>query len=183
MAGDFELHLQRSLDESYEAVVKVLKAGPQAWLPEFAQEAETVTAELAFDQAGGHVRRRVAVELGTVQLFAYGVTVRIQWKAAEHPNLYPRLEGHLRLERRQPTGCRLRFDVRYTPPAGRLGTSVDRALMHRVAESTVENFLDRVARRLVRGREEASVGRVDRSDDNTVMREELSRDEDQKPAP
>jgi hypothetical protein len=111
MAGDFELHLQRSLDESYEAVVKVLKAGSQAWLPEFAQEAETMTAELAFDQAAQHVRRRVAIELGTIQLFAYGMTVRIQWRAARRPHLYPELEGHLRLDRRQPDGCFQSADI------------------------------------------------------------------------
>ncbi|MBO0703315.1 MAG: hypothetical protein J2P38_10310, partial [Candidatus Dormibacteraeota bacterium] len=81
----------------------------------------------------------------------YGVTVRVEWKGAEHPRLYPALEGHLRLERQQPAGCRLRFDARYDPPAGRLGAAADRALMHRVAQSSVADFTDRVAGLLTAG--------------------------------
>jgi predicted RNA-binding protein with PIN domain len=49
------------------------------------------------------------------------------------------------MERGEPGVCRLRFDARYVPPAGRLGASVDRAVMYRVAEATVDDFVDRVA--------------------------------------
>ena len=150
MSRGVELHLEKELDQPFGAVLEVLRAGPQHWLPSFAEEGGRVTSELAFEHARQRVRRRVEVVLGTVQRFAYGVTVRVQWAAAQHPQFYPRLEGHLRLERREPAGCRLRFDARYVPPAGRLGASVDRALMHRVAEVSVHDFLDRTADLLVR---------------------------------
>lgn len=151
MTEDFELHLERGLDLPYEAAEPVLRAGPRAWLPGFAQEGEHTTSELAFEQSGGRVTRRIEVQLGSVQLFAYGVAVRIEWAGARHPQLYPRLEGHLRLERRQPAGSTLRFDASYDPPAGPLGAAVDRAVMHRVAESSVADFVDGVAAALARG--------------------------------
>lgn len=145
MADGFELHLERTLDTDYDTAVGVLRAGPERWLPGVAVEGERLTASLAFDQAGRRIGRRIEVALGTVQPFAYGVTVRVQWKAVRRPQLYPTLDGHLRLEGWQGAGCRLRFDARYVPPAGKLGASVDRALMYRVAEATVGDFLDRVA--------------------------------------
>lgn len=148
MAEGFELHLERILVEPYEAAERVLRAGSQEWLPGFAKEGEQVTAELAYEQAGRRVSRRIAVELGAVQLFAYGVSVRIKWRAARHPDLYPELEGHLRLERRRPAGCSLRLDARYVPPGGRLGASVDKAVLHRIAESSVGDFTDRVVQAL-----------------------------------
>lgn len=151
MAGDFEVHEERSLEADYPAAERVLRAGPQEWLPGFVQEGERLTSEIGFEELGRRVTRRVDVVLGSVQPFAYGVTVRVEWKGAVHPQLYPSLEGHLRLERRQPAGSRLRFDVRYEPPAGPLGAAADRALMHHVARSSVADFTDRVAGLLTAG--------------------------------
>lgn len=145
MADGFELHLVRTFGADYDSAAGVLRAGPERWLPGFAVDGDRVTAELAFDQAGRRIGRRIEVALGTVQPFAYGVTVRVQWQAVRRPHLYPTLDGHLRLEPGQDAGCRLRFDVRYVPPAGKLGASVDRALLYRVADATVGDFLDRVA--------------------------------------
>ena len=139
-----ELHLERVLDAPYEKLEPVLRAGPERWLPGYEQEDGSILCELSYEQGGSRIRRRIEVSLGPVQRFAYGVTLRVQWKAARHAELYPELEGHLRLERREPTGCSLRFDARYRPPGGRLGASVDRAVMHHVAESSVRDFLDRV---------------------------------------
>lgn len=154
MSVPFELHLERALDEPYEGLERALRAGPGAWLPGFEQEADDrVTGELAAEQAGGRVRRRIEVRTGPVQRFAYGVTVRVDWRAAQHPELYPELEGHLRLERRRDSGSSLRLDARYTPPGGAIGATVDRAVMHRVAESSVRGFLDAVISRLREGRE------------------------------
>ena len=48
--------------------------------------------------------------------------------------------------------CQLAISARYDPPLGAVGRAIDRALLARVAEATVKDFLDRVrdsiARRL-----------------------------------
>ncbi|HET7421673.1 MAG TPA: hypothetical protein VFL27_14940 [Candidatus Dormibacteraeota bacterium] len=144
-----ELHFERSLDDAYDALERRLRAGPEAWLPGFSVEAGKVTCELWFEQAGRRISRRVELEAGPVQRFAYGVTVHVRWKAARHPELYPAFDGHLRLEARRQAGSMLRLDGRYTPPGGRLGATVDRAVMHHVAQSSVNDLLARVAERLV----------------------------------
>jgi len=42
----------------------------------------------------------------------------------------------------------LSMSARYRPPLGMIGRALDKALMHRVAEATVKDFLDRVGERL-----------------------------------
>lgn len=151
MTEPLELHMQRDLERPYDTVESRLREGPELWLPGFARDGERITGELSYVQGGARIRRHTQVNVGPVQRFAYGVTVQVGWKGATHPELYPELEGHLRLEPRQPSGAILRFDARYTPPGGRVGATVDRALMHRVAESTVRDFVDGVAERLAAG--------------------------------
>lgn len=149
MSETLELHLARDLDASYDAAAEVLRAGPARWLPGYEQEGERITGRLALARAGRRVGRRVEVRAGTVQRFGYGVTERLEWQDARRPWFYPRLEGHLRLERGGDRDhCRFRFDARYTPPAGALGGSVDRAVMHRIADATVRDFFSGVAERL-----------------------------------
>lgn len=145
MAERFELHLERQLDAPYDSVEAALREGPQRWLPDFRSAGGRQTAELAYAEAGGRIRRRIDVDVGPVQRFAYGVTVHVGWKAAQRAELYPELDGHLRAEPGAASGTTLRFDARYVPPAGRLGATVDRAFMHRVAQASVEDFADRVA--------------------------------------
>lgn len=146
-----ELHLERTLEAPYERVESTLRAGPERWLPSFTRDGDRQTAELAYTQAGARIVRRVEVEVGPVQRFAYGVTVHIHWKAASRPGLYPELDGHVRAEERRPSGTTLRFDARYVPPAGRIGATVDRALMHRVAERSVDDLVDRMVQLLAEG--------------------------------
>lgn len=143
-----ELHLQRVIEQPYELLEARLREGPERWLPGFAGQGERISGELTFQQSGARVRRRIEVKIGPVQHFAYGVTVQVAWKGARHSELYPELEGHLRLERQGDGASMLRLDARYTPPGGRVGASVDRAVMHRVAESSVRDFVTGVAKLL-----------------------------------
>ncbi|MGH7862804.1 MAG: hypothetical protein ACREOS_11280 [Candidatus Dormibacteraceae bacterium] len=151
MREGFELHLLRVLSAPYETLERALRAGPQEWLPGFTRVGQADTSEISVEQAGHRIERRILVTTGNVERYAYGVTVRIQWRAVRHAELYPELEGHLRLERRQPAGCSVRLDARYSPPGGRLGASIDRAVLHNLAESSVGGFLDRVTALLAQG--------------------------------
>ncbi|MDQ6900189.1 MAG: hypothetical protein M3072_11890 [Candidatus Dormibacteraeota bacterium] len=86
-----------------------------------------------------------------MQRFGYGVTVQLGWEAVEHPQLYPRFEGVLRLEQQGSGRCQLRLEGHYRPPGGELGAALDRALMRRVAQATVHDFFKETAALLTRG--------------------------------
>jgi hypothetical protein len=146
-----ELHLERTIDRALEPVLSALRAGPQEWLPEFREEQGQPTSELRVDEAGQRVVRRVRVTLGTVQRFDHSASIPVGWEAAQNPQLYPRLNGDLRVEERDAGHVQVRFDARYLPPAGRVGAAVDRILMGRVARASVGDFFDRLTARLASG--------------------------------
>jgi hypothetical protein len=58
------------------------------------------------------------------------------------------LEGDVELVPLKPNRCRVTLCVSYAAPFGGPGHQLDRALLHRVAGSSVGSFLARVARSL-----------------------------------
>jgi uncharacterized membrane protein len=46
--------------------------------------------------------------------------------------------------------CQLAISARYEPPLGAVGRAIDRALLSRVAEATLKDFLDRVRESIAR---------------------------------
>jgi hypothetical protein len=147
-----DLYLETEIPCPYEPLAEVLQSGPERWLPQAERTGEALIFEVGVGSGRRGVRRRVKVTLSRVTPFGYGVAVRIAWRAARRPELYPTLEGALRLERTDRADrSRLRFDASYQPPAGRLGVALDQALMHRVAEASLRDFVAR----LVEGLQEA----------------------------
>ena len=73
------------------------------------------------------------------------VTVSLTWEATGVPGLFPRLDADLVAARLSDHETQLSLRGSYTPPLGLVGRALDRALFHRLAESTVKEFVDRVA--------------------------------------
>jgi hypothetical protein len=67
------------------------------------------------------------------------------WEATGPEGLLPTLEGDLEVASLGPNRTQLSISAMYTPPMGAFGRALDRGLLHRVAEATVKDFLDRVA--------------------------------------
>ena len=65
--------------------------------------------------------------------------VSLGWSATGTADLSAIAEGD---------GTLIRFRGNYRPPLGPLGEALDRAAFHRLAEGTVENFVERVVERL-----------------------------------
>lgn len=144
------LHLEGTIDKPLQSVVSVLRQSPREWMPDFKEENGQPTTELRFEEMGQRVTRRVRLSLGGMQStepFGHGVTLPVEWEAVHHPNLYPRLDGHLRVEERDGHS-EISFDARYVPPGGRLGAALDRVLMGSVARATLGDFFDRLTTRL-----------------------------------
>jgi hypothetical protein len=144
-----ELHFEAAVERPLNQLEPLLREGPEAWLPDVQWEDGQPTVEIAVEEGGRRLGRRVRISTGTVQPFGYGVAIPISWQAVTHPNLYPKLQGALRLDRVEGGGCRLRLDANYEPPAGRVGAVADRAVLNRVAQSSVQDFFDRVVARLL----------------------------------
>jgi hypothetical protein len=133
------------LDRSIETVSAALAAGPRKWLPRFDG---TSHAEVGPQIAGLALRKKVAIEVGDPVTVGDSTEVPITWRATFIKRLFPVMTGKVELAPVDPHVTRLTVCGMYQPPLGRLGREVDEALMHRVAEATVKELAESIAKRL-----------------------------------
>lgn len=72
------------------------------------------------------------------------ITIPFAWRAAGAEWLFPHMEAELVLTPIGPSLTHLVLRGRYSPPMHPVGTFLDRLAMHRIAEATVRNFLERM---------------------------------------
>ena len=130
-----------------ERVEAALLRDPDAWLPGLATEAnhegDARLAEVGF---GEHVRvaRRVAIRLGDPVRLPSKTVLPLGWRAPGAIGLFPALDADLEVASLGRHRTQLAMSARYEPPMGALGRIVDRAVLYRVAEATLKDFLERV---------------------------------------
>lgn len=142
-----------------ERVERALLRQPQDWVPGLASKAnhhgDALLAEVGF---GGEVRleRKVAIEFGEPVRMPSKMVLPIRWTATGPSGLFPALEADLEVA---PLAhhTQLAISARYVPPLGAVGRAIDRAVMFRVAEATLKDFLDRVSEALMRTEADGSV--------------------------
>jgi len=141
------------VSRSFEAVRERF-ASEEAWFAPLAnaaeEECEALYVRIGPSWASGRVVREVRMTLGTPSDRGVTLVVPISWQSSELPGLFPVLEGEVELFALGPDRCRISLFVSYVPPFGQLGGYLDRALLHRVAQSTLRSFLVRLAESLER---------------------------------
>lgn len=146
----YYLELQLPFDE----VERALLADPASWLPGMATEAEDqgerLLVEVGFEVGDDRrIDREVQIEVGEhVSVPSTTTTLPITWKAKHGARAFPQLDADIEIAALGASRTQLSMSARYRPPLGVIGRTLDRALMHRVAEATVKDFLDRVGERL-----------------------------------
>jgi hypothetical protein len=131
-----------------EAVEQALLPATGRWLPGLAEQAgsrgEQLLAEVGIGLAGRGLRKRVQVKLGPVVHYPSRTTLAMTWQPTSAQTLLPVLEAELEIGTLGVHRTQLALNASYRPPLGTVGRVIDRALLHRVAEATVKDFLDQV---------------------------------------
>lgn len=134
------------------AVTDLLRHSPESWLPGFATEAthqgDVLLAKVGF----GHevrIERTVEIKLGVPVELASKTVLPLQWTPSGASGLFPALEADLEIARLEDARTQLAMSARYDPPLRALGRVLDRAILSRVAEATIKDFLDRVANAII----------------------------------
>jgi len=93
-----------------------------------------------------HVQLRVGVS--TAALHGDGLMLPVSWAAVGGPPIFPRMEGTLHVEPAATASSKLTLNASYNPPLGKLGRLIDRAVMYRLAQITMNDFTTRLAESL-----------------------------------
>ena len=132
-----------------EAAAIVLRRLPQTLVESFAVEAidhgRTVLAEVGFPVGGRRLGKQVEIELDDPVETPSRTWMPLTWKPTGAEGLFPALEGELEAAPLGKDLTQIGLSARYKPPFGMLGTTIDRMFLHRVAEATVQDFIQRVA--------------------------------------
>jgi hypothetical protein len=83
--------------------------------------------------------------------FSAGALIPLTWAPQRASAFLPDLEGDLELAAVGPRWTQLALSGRYHPPLGAPGRLGDRAVMHRVAEATVRDLVERIGGAIVAG--------------------------------
>jgi hypothetical protein len=131
-----------------DQVERALLASPAEWLSALAGEAQErgdgLLTEVGVGPLGTHLRRHVRICLGEPMQFPSMTSLPLTWEPVGLEGLLPRLDANLELGSLGQDRTQLAISARYRPPLGGVGRAVDRMLLHRVAEATLKDFLDRL---------------------------------------
>lgn len=140
----------RDLDDPFDRVEAALIADPSSWLPGMANAAgelgDRLLAEVGFAVRDDDRRLDKEVEISFGEPFRSPTRTRIpmSWTATGARSLFPSLDADLEAAPLGASRTQISISAWYRPPMGPLGRALDRALLHRVAEATIGDFLDRV---------------------------------------
>jgi hypothetical protein len=129
-------------------VEEALVGEPSAWLTAIAQRASDRGDALLADVGIGErhrVERTVELQLGEPIRATTKTVVPLSWRAVGATRgLFPTLDADLEIAPLGSATTQLAISARYAPPLGVVGRMLDRAVLHRVAEATIKDFLDQV---------------------------------------
>jgi hypothetical protein len=89
--------------------------------------------------------KEVRLEIGEAEIQKKGLVYPIKWIATGASSLFPTMTADLVLSHAGAIGTRISFEGTYEPPMGPLGKAIDRVALRRFAESTVRDWVDRIA--------------------------------------
>ncbi len=135
------------------AVEQTLLPTPQ-WLPLLADQAEArgqqLLAQVGVGRGGHGLRKRVRISFGPIVHYPSRTTLAMTWEPDGGDALFPVLEADLEIGALGADRTQLALNARYRPPLGGIGRVIDRALLHRVAEATVKDFMDQTGQAIQR---------------------------------
>lgn len=136
-----------------DATEEALLSDPLDWIPGIARQAEDfgreLLAEVGFGSESRRVSRQVVIELREPLRFPSRLVLPMTWRAADQQELFPVLDADIEVAPLGAQQTQLSVSARYQPPLGAVGRAIDRALLHRVAEAAVKDFVDRTGERII----------------------------------
>jgi hypothetical protein len=139
------------VDRPYEDVALVLTENAGTWLSPLADTAYREGEALRVRVGPGErasISKDFELRVGPASDTGDGLLLVTSWQATGTPGLFPTMDADIRISPLGADRTHLSLDGRYTPPLGLVGEHVDDLLLHRIAESSIRSFLQRVVRTL-----------------------------------
>jgi hypothetical protein len=116
-----------------------------------AVRAKSLASELHVNIAGFEVGADINIKVDSVEttertgMFPERTVISLEWEAANMPRLFPFMKAQLAVYPLTSSETQLDLTGHYEPPLGIVGSVLDAAVGHRIAEATVQQFIKDVA--------------------------------------
>lgn len=130
-----------------EARLDDIRASLEEWADVAYREGEQLRARVGPGVDG--YAKTVNLTIGQPEIRSAGLVYPISWTASGPTALFPRLSADLVLTHLGHDKTQMSIVGSYQPPLGPVGYVVDRILLKKVAEATIQDWLDRVRAALV----------------------------------
>lgn len=142
MFVQYYTHVPTSLS-TVEARIDDVRDHLEEWAGVAYRDGEELHATVG-PSPGGYAKK-VRLDIGPPEIRFSGVVYPVSWTAIGAKSLFPQLTADLILSHVGKDRTKLFLQGTYEPPLGMVGRAVDRTLLRNVAESTVQDWVDRVA--------------------------------------
>lgn len=137
------MHIERPVKHLSRLLVK----GPVSWFPRLKPGG---VASIGLHVAGMPVRKKVKIEFGEPAATSNWAVLPITWEATFPRTLFPVMTGKVSVSPAMTNRTRLTVSGMYEPPLGRLGETLNEAVMRKVARATVKELAGQIADRLAK---------------------------------
>lgn len=126
-----------------------LLAELSGWAHEAYRDGERLRAKVGIGGPRPILAKTVMMEAGQPERGPDLIAIPIAWRATGTPALFPQMNADLQIGRATEDSTQIRLSGSYTVPLGTIGQIFDDAVLHRVAEKTIQNFVNRVAEAMI----------------------------------
>jgi hypothetical protein len=135
------------LDYPSRRVAALVAAPSHPWTIPLDGNGDSLLAKVGVRAGRLPIYKHVQLTLGSLPPGPVGdsVMLPVSWEAVGGPPLFPSMEGTLHVSPEPEGTTRLTLNARYDPPLGALGELIDRSLLGRLAQATIEDFVVRLA--------------------------------------
>jgi hypothetical protein len=133
------------IDHPVAACTEALMSGPRKWFPRLSGKN---VGSVGVHIAGVPVRKRVVVTVGEPIRTATWTVIPLDWKATFPEHLFPSMTGRIEIAPVDKDVSRLTVSGMYEPPLGKLGKQLDETVMQGIAEATVKELAETIAKRI-----------------------------------
>src|ERR1700693_1281966 len=133
------------IDHPVAACTEAFMSGPRKWFPRLSGKNG---GSVGIHIAGVPVRKRVAVTVGEPVRTATWTVIPLDWKATFPEHLFPSMTGRIELAPVDKNVSRLTVSGMYEPPLGKLGKQLDETVMQGIADATVKELAESIAKRI-----------------------------------
>ena len=133
------------IDHPVAACTEALMSGPKKWFPRLSSKN---VGSVGLHIGGVPVTKRVVVTLGEPVKTTTWTVIPLEWKATFPEKLFPTMSGTIELAPVDKKVSRLTVSGMYEPPLGKVGDRLNETVMKGVADATVKELAEAIAKRL-----------------------------------